>query len=100
MSPAKEMPLGGRVGEATPEGFKMGAGHQLDPPLARGKLETGVSHHQPVIQCHPYIMNLQRAGLGQGPKRAWKLTPCRALSSIWLFLSRVLYNKQVVYYSK
>lgn len=69
------MPLGGRVGEATPAGFKMGAGHQLDPPLGRGKLEIGISPHQPVIQCHPDIMRLQRAGLGQGAREGVEARP-------------------------
>ena len=75
MSPAKEMPLGGKVGEATPEGFKMGSGHQLDPPLARGKLETGVSHHQPVIQCPPLHTEPSQSRAGAGPREGVEAHP-------------------------
>lgn len=108
---AKEMPLGGRAGEAAPEGFKLGAGHQMDPPLGRGGAGDwgqSPSASDSVSPLHNETSE-SRAGAGGlwgpgGPPRgrgSCRL-PCILLciSSIRLFPSCVVYNKQVVYYSK
>lgn len=51
------------------------SGGQLDPPLGKGKLEIGISPHQPVIQWHHYMMRLQRAGLGRGAREGVEACP-------------------------
>lgn len=60
-------------------------------PWVGGELEIGVSHHQPVTQCHPYIMKLPRAGLGQGgsgalggPREGVGAAVCHAFSCAFL----------------